>query len=559
MGKTLVIQVHRLGDVVQSMPALRLLRGKCPQDRIVLLVRRTLAELFLNEPAVDEVIAWDEDRLWEELHDGQVPLGATYTEVADFVALLQAEGFERVINLSDGEEGRILAYLLGCDQTLGPVYSPDGVFLSRGEWAKGLYLLAEGRRYQACNLVDVFLGTAGLKGPYRGVYLSVPDEDRAFARRFLSRQGVSEGDLLIGFQLGASRDYRQWPPGNFVQLARRLSQKYGAKVLLLGTAQEKGLAKEVIEALGGGVMNAVGRTSFTQLAALLERCQLLVTGDTGPMHVAAAVGTKVVALFFATAFFHRTGPYGEGHLVLAPLVDCYPCLGDPTGRCPELPCRRCLTVETVFRASELVLSGEQREGGVELPSPRAVLYRSRFDPDGFLDFLPLSPCPLTLEEVIRRLYTKLWRKMIIHPQDRDLLPSAVAETAAELSFYHCDGLDGWGESLRERARKFKKMAELAREGAELLNQVIRRELLEEEDIELIWPLVEKVTEIEVEMNQTQPEARLLTDRFFAEQLRVRKLPLVPAAVEYRKLYQCLEEHSRYLSLGLEHLVKQLQG
>ncbi|MGA8139752.1 MAG: glycosyltransferase family 9 protein, partial [Desulfobaccales bacterium] len=125
----------------------------------------------------------------------------------------------------------------------------------------------------------------------------------------------------------------------------------GLRVAITGSAADGGLAAEILHKLEGPALNLAGRTSLAELAALLRQASLVVTPDTGAMHLAAALGTRVVALFGPTAPW-RTGPYGDGHAVLRLGLDCSPCF---KRRCPAPRCLTDLAPETVLAACEKIL------------------------------------------------------------------------------------------------------------------------------------------------------------------------------------------------------------
>src|SRR5262249_11548499 len=142
-------------------------------------------------------------------------------------------------------------------------------------------------------------------GPRR-LFFTVPEAARTRAAELVA--GGEEGPL-IAMQLGASRPVRRWPVASFVALGRELRARLGARPLLSGGGADRAVAEEVAAGLGPPVIDACGRTSVAELGALLERADVLVTSDTGPMHMAVAVGTPVVALFFGPALPVDTGPY----------------------------------------------------------------------------------------------------------------------------------------------------------------------------------------------------------------------------------------------------------
>jgi heptosyltransferase-2 len=173
--------------------------------------------------------------------------------------------------------------------------------------------------------------------PSPQIYLR--EEDRRWANQVLMDLGILEGKPLIGMNPGATYGLAKcWTPDRFGELGKRLAEKWQARILLFGKEEERPIAHEIQRHLGAKGIDLTGKTSLLQLAALLERCALLVTNDTGTMHVATAVGTPVVALFGSTPP-HITGPWGDDHVVVKKDVDCSPCWKRvcPTDhRCMEL-------------------------------------------------------------------------------------------------------------------------------------------------------------------------------------------------------------------------------
>ena len=139
-----------------------------------------------------------------------------------------------------------------------------------------------------------------------------------------------------------------WYPDRFGELGKRLVKKWKASVLLFGKAEEKTIAQEILRHLGDGGIDLTGQTGLLQLAAVLENCRLLATNDTGTMHLAAAAGTPVVAIFGPTDPV-TTGPWGEGHRVVRKEVSCSPCL---KRICPTD--HRCMKEISVEEVEEIV-------------------------------------------------------------------------------------------------------------------------------------------------------------------------------------------------------------
>jgi heptosyltransferase-2 len=175
------------------------------------------------------------------------------------------------------------------------------------------------------------------------------EEDRRWADGVLKDLGIREGELLIAMNPGATYGLAKcWYPDRFGKLGKRLAEKWEAKILLFGKEEERPIVDEILHYLGTDGINLIGKTGLLQLAALLERCTLLVTNDTGTMHMATAVGIPVAALFGSTPPL-ATGPWGEGHVVVRKDVPCSPCW---KRICPKD--HRCMELITVDEVEKVV-------------------------------------------------------------------------------------------------------------------------------------------------------------------------------------------------------------
>jgi ADP-heptose:LPS heptosyltransferase len=155
---------------------------------------------------------------------------------------------------------------------------------------------------------------------------------------------------VVALNPGASHPVNRWNSDSFAVLARRLVQEFQAEVILIGGGVEVNLSRKIVEQCGVKVLDLTGKTDVLGLGGVLQACSLLVSGDTGPMHMATAVGTPVVALFGA-ADPARTGPVGPGHRVIqAHGVACVPCRSRTCDNRKYLECMEAITVDEVLLA-----------------------------------------------------------------------------------------------------------------------------------------------------------------------------------------------------------------
>lgn len=234
-----------------------------------------------------------------------------------------------IFNLTPGAAPRLLTrYLAGDDiKALGLDLDTSGFGLDHGVWASFVSVAARKRANSPFNLADMWRMMAlplsgGMRGSFR---LADSDENsKSWAANFLNSCG-KPASRYIAFQLGASENRRQWPVENFRQLGQYLWEEARICPVLLGSSEEKHLAERYAAGANHQFINAVSQTNVHQLAALLLRMEILVTNDTGTMHLASGLAIPSLAFFLATAQPWDTGPMLPGCCCLEPALDCHPC------------------------------------------------------------------------------------------------------------------------------------------------------------------------------------------------------------------------------------------
>ena len=424
MRKIFVLNLTRLGDLLQTSPTIAGLKAMDPSAEVTVCVDRNFAEVCRGLPGVDRVWEIELDRL------GRFVLGndlrGAYREVDALVTALRAERFDVAINYSSSRMSAVLMRLIGVADTRGWTMTADGHRLITHRWSRLFSASALTRRQAPFNLVDYYKRVAGVTAGPRRLLFTVSAAARERAATLLTGAGHGT-EPLVALQLGASRDVRRWPARSFVALARELDRSLGARVVLCGGHGERAVAGEVAAALGGRAIDACGRTSIAELGALLERADVLVTSDTGPMHMAVAVGTPVVALFFGPALPVDTGPYAADQVCLHADVPCAPC--DHNVTCLDPFCRDTLAAAAVAeavvarRATDWAALGAAADRWTGLR-----WYRTRFDADGLFDAEPLGTRPPGERDRLRRAYRTLWKTVLdgapLAPGDRAPVPAA---------------------------------------------------------------------------------------------------------------------------------------
>lgn len=261
-------------------------------------------------------------------------------------------------------------------------------------WASFLMGATKARGVSPFNIVDIFRKISATDSMLPQALLARPSgEALAAAEERLRAHMPPEAAGAAGFialQPGASEERRRWPTASFAALATTVWREAGLVPLLLGSQEERELSEAVAAGIAGPSINLAGETSLPELAAILSLCRLLVSNDTGTMHLAAGLDIPVLAVFLATAQPWDTGPYRSGCCSLEPDLPCHPC---PFGQeCPhEFACRFSVSPEL---AAELVLgyarTNSWNAGNASLVGRGARIWQSAHDEHGLMDLISLS-------------------------------------------------------------------------------------------------------------------------------------------------------------------------
>jgi len=349
LEKILVIQLASIGDVIYTTPVISALREKYPKSYLAFLVEEEASPIVLDNPYLDEIFIFKGAEFYQRTKKGE-DFKRIVGDLTNFVLSLKEKGFSLCLNLHTSPRSALLTSLIQANDTSGLTLTDDGSLLIKGN----LWMLL--KHSLTCSssldgLLPWYLGESDLKAA--GLNPSSKEQEIFFDRQteekansLLISPGIGEKDLLIGLNPGSNVLARQWFGKNYARLGDLIAKEYEAKILLFGGGRDVGLCQE-IEALmeNKKTINLAGKTSLKELAVLISRCDHFITNDTGPMHIADAVGTKVIAICGPT----RTGPFGgKGHLLLQARLACVNC--GPLSRCEKRDCMKAVDPEDVLAA-----------------------------------------------------------------------------------------------------------------------------------------------------------------------------------------------------------------
>ena len=309
--RILIRATNWVGDAVMSMPAFEAVRANFPESHMTVLARPWVAPLYESHPAANEVIPYKRGYGYRK----------DSSEFFRVIRILRTLHFDMAVLFQNAFEAALIARLAGIKIRVG--YNTDGRgFLLSHSVVRGKEVL----KLHQVEYYLTFLRALGWDAPTGDPGLRASPESIARARSLLFSKGIEDHDLLVGLSPGAAYGpAKRWPVERFAAIGARAIREWRAKVVVIGTEKEKELGETLISAAAPGAVNLCGMTGLGDALALIKRCQLFVSNDSGLMHVAAALKVPTVAIFGSTDSI-ATGPRGKNARIVKQDMECSPCL-----------------------------------------------------------------------------------------------------------------------------------------------------------------------------------------------------------------------------------------
>jgi len=428
--KTLIINLTRLGDIIQTIGLISSIKKRFPEATIDFLVMKSFSAIVSNIPNVDNIICFDEDIFSENIAND---IWGSYAQLQKIITRLNETKYDVVLNPIVSMQSSILTYLIDAPQKLGQQMTSSKE--QKMTCDSICYLLANQHNLgdYSYNLVDIFAlmateiqpltpdqssqGTMhyALCTDFLDFHLDThPETDPTF-NSFIQKLH-SKGKKIIGFHIGASQSNKSWDTSYFHAVIERLLTDGNYSIVLFGGYKELDFKSYFDDITSPSFFNMIGAFTLNQLIIAISEIALLVTNDTGPMHIASARQIPVLDISLGPVSKWETGAYNPHAVIIEANLDCHPCSFSYT--CPHWNCHRLVTPDAVYTLIKQMMSN-RRDGSNAIHTEQTLditskifkdvnIYTTTLDQFGFLSFIPARVEKLSEKQLIFHLKRFIW-------------------------------------------------------------------------------------------------------------------------------------------------------
>jgi lipopolysaccharide heptosyltransferase I len=359
MERILIVKLSSIGDVVHALPVLRTIRHNLPDSYIAWIVEEKAREMLEGNKDIDKIITINTKR-WRKgmslralnLSKGEA-ISTLFREILDVINTIRKERFDTAIDLQGLIKSGVISYLSGAKTRIGFDSDNCREFLNILFTNKKVSISDEDRHVIDKNLS--LLKPFGFKEIKREFFINTSLKDDKYINDFLLKNRIN-GKPIIAVNLGAGWKTKEWGIKNYAELCNRIISEVGANIILTWGPGEEDMVKEAADSMAYKPFIAPP-TTLKQLVALLRRCSLFIGGDTGPLHMAAALKIPTVAIYGPSDPL-RNGPYGDNHFIIHKKIECSGCY---KRTCDTIKCLKMISVDEVFSAVKSSIVNHQFE------------------------------------------------------------------------------------------------------------------------------------------------------------------------------------------------------
>jgi heptosyltransferase-2 len=336
--RILVARTDRIGDVLLSTPVLKALREHYPMSYIAMMVAPATKDIVEGNPYIDKVIVFDKDK------------SRGLFSTINFAKRLKKDGFDIAVILHPTVRVHLLAFLAGIKERIG--YDRKGPYFLTRTIA---HRKQEGTKHESEYNFDL-LEPLGIYNVQRELYMPIRSSSQRVVEELLEQAGITPQETLVAINPASSCISRRWPLSKFAQVIDGLAARQGVKVLIIADTQHRNISEELLSLTQSMPLDFSGRFDLSGLASLFKRCRLVISNDSGPVHMAVAVKTPVISIFGRNQpglSPRRWGPLGPADIFLHKKTECEPCLAHACTN--SFKCLEAISVEEVLAHAERIL------------------------------------------------------------------------------------------------------------------------------------------------------------------------------------------------------------
>lgn len=341
INSILLFKLRYIGDVLMTTPAIRLLRKYYPNTHITMVVNKGTEDVVRYNPHINRILTIDREGVKKS------PIYKSMSNNLEFLKTLRERRYDISIDFASGDRAAYLSLLAGVPYRIG--------FKSGEGWRRVILnriIDVPNNVHTVKRYLLILEEALGLKTEDTAMELYTEKGDDDYISQWLKKNCI-EGKKMVVINPGGRYWFKRWQTGKWASLIDLIQGKLGVPVVITGAGREKEDIRTIMAGMKTQAYSIAGQTTVLELASLLKMAALYIGNDSGPMHIASAVGTPVVALCGPTDP-SVWGPWGEGHTVISRYVSCSPCKVTDCvvekGKCMEL-----ITVDEVWRAVSDIL------------------------------------------------------------------------------------------------------------------------------------------------------------------------------------------------------------
>jgi len=338
--RILIVQTAFLGDVVLTLPLIEVVRQHFPSACVDVLTIPAYAPILQNQPLVDAVLTYDKRGRQKGIKG-----------LLRMMREIRTQGYDLIISPHRSLRSALLVAGSGSPQRVGFRHG-----LTRWAYTSTVARSTTGHEVERHHQLMTLLSRTPPDRPGQ-ITLHVQETSRREAEQYFAHHGVKDADIVVGMIPGSQWGTKRWPAEQFAALIEQLSARARTHCVLFGAPSDRPIADAIVTACHAPVLDLVGKTALRDLPAYLASCTVVVSNDTGPMHVAAALGKPIVTLYGPTTAALGFSPYGVLWEEASVDLDCRPCDAHGPQRCPlsHWRCMRNLSAEQVANAVQRLL------------------------------------------------------------------------------------------------------------------------------------------------------------------------------------------------------------